>query len=106
MPCVSLEIHESKEYPGAYSVKINGQEVSKTELEYKRVGEVEHITASGTPKEMAALVLELQGRRKASRKAIRETIDDILAEQLKVEPIRRKAAPDSDAQQPHLSADS
>ena len=29
MPCVSLEIHESKEYPGAYSVKINGREVSQ-----------------------------------------------------------------------------
>lgn len=80
--------------------------VNKTELEYKRVGDVEDLTARGTPKEMAALVLELQGRRKASRKAIRETIDDILAEQLRVEPIRRKAAPDSDAQQQHQSADS
>lgn len=29
MPCVSLEIHESKEYPGAYSIKINGREVSQ-----------------------------------------------------------------------------
>ena len=79
--------------------------MNKTELEYKRVGDVEDLTARGTPKEMAALVLELQGRRKASRKAIRETIDDILAEQLRVEPIRQ-AAPDSDAQQQHQSADS
>ena len=78
--------------------------MNKTELEYKRVGDVEDLTARGTPKEMAALVLELQGRRKASRKAIRETIDDILAKQLRVEPIRQ-AAPDSDAQQ-HQSADS
>lgn len=29
MPCVSLEIHESKDYPGAYSIKINGREVSR-----------------------------------------------------------------------------
>lgn len=29
MPCVSLEINESKEFPGAYSIKINGREVSK-----------------------------------------------------------------------------
>lgn len=29
MPCVSLEIRESKEYPGAYSIKINGREVSQ-----------------------------------------------------------------------------
>lgn len=28
MPCVSLEIHEDKEYPGAYSVKIDGREIS------------------------------------------------------------------------------
>lgn len=76
------------------------------ELEYKCVGDVDCITASGTPKEMAALVLELQGRRKASKGAIRKTIGDILAEQLRVEPIRRKAAPDSDAQQQHQSADS
>ncbi len=29
MPCVSLEIHESKEFPGAYSIKIDGREVSQ-----------------------------------------------------------------------------
>ena len=29
MPCVSLEIHEDTEYPGIYSVKINGREVSQ-----------------------------------------------------------------------------
>ena len=29
MPCISLEIQESKEFPGAYSIKINGREVSK-----------------------------------------------------------------------------
>ena len=80
--------------------------MSKTEVEYKRVGEVENLTASGTPKEMAALVLELQGRRKDGREAIRKAIGDILAEQLKVEPIRRKAAPGSDVQQQHPSADS
>ena len=75
-------------------------------LEYKRVGDVENLTASGTPKEMAALVLELQGRRKDSREAIRKSIDDILAEQLKVKPIRRKADPRSDARQRHPSAGS
>lgn len=75
-------------------------------LEYKRVGDVENLTASGTPKEMAALVLELQGRRKYSREAIRKSIDDILAEQLKVEPIRRKADPRSGARQRHPSAGS
>ena len=29
MECISLEIHEDKEYPGIYSVKINGREVSQ-----------------------------------------------------------------------------
>lgn len=63
------------------------------ELEYKHVGDVECITASGTPKEMAALVLELQGRRRNGREAIHKAIGDILAEQLKADPISRLTTP-------------
>ena len=81
-----------------------GGEIS--ELEYKCVGDVDCITASGTPKEMATLVLELQGRRKASKGAIRKAIGDILAEQLRAEPIRRKTDPHSNAHQQHPSAGS
>lgn len=45
------------------------------ELEYKRVGDVDCITASGTPKEMAALVLELQEQRTASVVAEEDHLD-------------------------------
>ena len=66
------------------------------ELEYKRVGDAEYITASCTPKEMAALVLELQGRR---GKITPETIRDILLEQSELPSTRQKTAPHSDLQQ-------
>ena len=66
------------------------------ELEYKRVGDEECITASCTPKEMAALVLELQGRR---GEITPETIRDILLEQSELTSTRRKTAPHSDFQQ-------
>lgn len=62
-------------------------------LEYKHAEDVDRITASGTPKEMAALVLELQGRRRDGREAIHKAIGDILAEQLKADPISRLTTP-------------
>ena len=41
----------------------NEKEVRKMDLEYHRVGDYVEARASGTAKEIAALVLELQGRR-------------------------------------------
>ena len=63
------------------------------ELNFNRVGDVEHITASGTPAEMAGLVLELQRRRQVNvfvekgteedRKRLADTIRAALADQVR-----------------------
>ena len=73
------------------------------ELEYKRVGDVECITASGTPKEMASLVLELQERRRVTfswgkdtqedRRKLAGTIRDILREQVQVSSLWQQPCP-------------
>ena len=73
------------------------------ELEYKRVGEVENLTASGTPKEMAALVLELQERRTVKltvkqglseeRKKLADTIRDVLVGQVQENNSRQPPCP-------------
>lgn len=65
--------------------------VTKLNIEYKRVGEVEHLTASGTPKEIASLVLELQGRRvisvvgKKEKAGDREALAEAILEMLQVQ---------------------
>lgn len=65
--------------------------VTKLNIEYKRVGEVEHLTASGTPKEIASLVLELQGRRvisvvgKKEKAGAREALAEAILEMLQVQ---------------------
>lgn len=63
------------------------------ELNYNRVSDVERITASGTPEEMADLVLELQRRRPVNvfvekgteedRKRLADTIRAALADQVR-----------------------
>ncbi len=63
------------------------------ELNFDRVGDVERITASGTPAEMADLVLELQSRRQVNvfvekgteedRKRLADAIRTALADQVR-----------------------
>lgn len=63
------------------------------ELNFDRVGDVERITASGTPEEMADLVLELQSRRSVNvfvekgteedRKRLADAIRAALADQFR-----------------------
>lgn len=73
------------------------------ELNYDRVGDVENITASGTPEEMAAFVLEIQRQRTVTilgrkdtqedRKKLADTIRAILSEQVQASSSRQQPFP-------------
>ena len=73
------------------------------ELNFNRVGDVEHITASGTPEEMADLVLGLQRRRQVNvfvekgteedRKRLADTIRAALADQVRGRNSQQQSSP-------------